>query len=160
MKTVLLLTTLVGLGLSACDKDEEEKPLTMREHLLVTQSWRQTGYILQNFSNGDTTIDDKSASLDYCEGDNRYVFRSNHKLSRFNAPNLCYQGEIGESVGDWHFANELESELYLNEVEPMGTVYKVDKVAATEFKLSQTFSHLDANGKPVGQKAIRIFSPY
>lgn len=136
--SVYFLTAALGLSvLSGCKKDSETTPTPSKTDLLTAKSWKITGDVTVETTNGRATTTDNFTSYPTCEKDNFIKF-STDKKAVFDEGAIKCQGQNQTETGVWDF-NSDQTKLTLGAPgSSMVGQFDIAELSATTLKISQT----------------------
>ena len=136
LSTYLFVAAMGLSALSSCKKDSTS-PAPSKTELLTAKSWKVTGDVTVETTNGKTTTTDNFATASACEKDNFVKFSGDKKAVFDEGANKC-QGANQTETGIWDF-NSDQTKLTLGAPgTSMVGQFDVVELSATTLKLSQS----------------------
>ncbi|WP_114781997.1 lipocalin-like domain-containing protein [Botryobacter ruber] len=130
--TVFLLVAFFALAFTACDKDDDNKPLT-REEMLMAKSWRLTAETTTFNNQTEDTYDD----YDACEKDNFIRFLKDNKAVFDEGPTKCDPSDPQTINGTWQLAG---NNLTITEDgSSFGITFNVQELTASKLVVTVSF---------------------
>ena len=137
LQLLMLMITASFIGLSSCEKDDDDNTAKTKTELLTTGSWKRTALISNTAYDwyGDGTFaTDVLSAMKPCEKDNLDTYRNNGTGDVNEGTTKCAPTDPQTWTFNWAFANN-ETKIVFDGFDE----YILVELTATTLKLRSTF---------------------